>query len=113
MQAAILNHKLKNFPQEILRRRRIAEIYHEGLKDCEGVIYTPFFKDDEQNFDIFQNFEICCKKRDLLKDFLFQNNIKTIVQWAGMPVHDSNLDGINKQSILPETDIFFKDCLFL
>ena len=30
-----------------------------------------------------------------------------------MPVHKSNLDGINSQSILPETDIFFKDCLML
>ncbi len=113
LQAAILNHKLKNFPQEILRRRRIAEIYYEGLKDCEGVIYMPFFKDNEQNFDIFQNFEICCKKRDVLKDFLHQNNIKTIIQWAGMPVHESNLDGIDSQSILPETDIFFKECLML
>ena len=113
LQAAILNHKLKNFPKEISRRRQIAELYYKGLKNCEGVTYMPFFEEDKQNFDIFQNFEICCKRRDLLKDFLFQNNIKTIIQWAGMPVHKSNLHGINPHSNLHETDIFFKDCIML
>lgn len=113
LQAAILNHKLKNFPKEISRRRQIAEIYYEGLKNCKGITYMPFFEDDKQNFDIFQNFEICCKDRDQLKDFLFQNNIKTIIQWAGMPVHQSNLPGINSQSMLPKTDKFFNDCIML
>lgn len=113
VQAAILNHKLKNFPKDILRRRELANMYYEGLNSCSGITYMPIFKDNDDNYDIFQNFEICCKDRDLLKDFLLKNNIKTIIQWAGMPVHQSNLSNIKKDCYLPETDRFFKECLML
>ncbi len=113
VQAAILNYKLKKFPEEILRRREIANLYYEGLKSCYGITYMPIFKEKDDNYDIFQNFEICCKDRDSLKDFLMKNNIKTIIQWAGMPVHQSKLSNINQNSYLPETDKFFEECLML
>ena len=113
IQAAVLNYKFTKFPETLKRRIEIANMYYEGLKDCDGITYIPVFREDKDNFDIYQNFEICCKERNLLKDFLNKKNIKTIIQWAGMPVHKSNLSGINPDSKLPLTDKFFEECILL
>ena len=40
-----------------------------------------------RHFDIFQNYEIRCDRRDALRDHLAGPAIGTIVQWGGTPIH--------------------------
>ena len=87
LQAAILNEKLKTYSNDIKRRREIASRYHAGLKDLAelNLPQAPTTKSD--NFDVFQNYELRAKNRDRLKKYLDEAGIKTIIQWAGSPVH--------------------------
>ncbi len=113
IQAAILNHKLKSYPQEINRRRQIANQYYMGLKETIGITYLPYFPNEVDNFDIYQNFEICCQDRNQLVKYLKNKDIKTIIQWAGMPVHKSDLLGTSSTIELTRTNSFFDECLLL
>ena len=114
LQAAILNHKLISYPKEIDRRRQIAHQYYIGLKEISGITYLPYFPNEVDNYDIYQNFEICCKDRNQLAKYLQNNNIKTIIQWAGMPIHKSGLLGTSSSTIeLTKTNNFFEECLLL
>ena len=74
---------------------------------------STFFENDIIHFDVFQNYEICCKERDSLSLFLERKGIKTIIQWAGMPIHHSKLPSVDNSICLPKTDKFFKECLML
>ena len=111
IQAAILSYKLKKYPHVIERRRSIAEIYHNGLKDIEELkLPTPPSKGGD-HFDIFQNYEFEANNRDELKEFLNKKGISTLVQWSGKAVHQWDSLGINVE--LPKVEKFFKKCLMI
>lgn len=111
LQAAILNHKLKSYPNEIIRRRDIALKYNNGLKDIKELVLPPP-PINKKYFDVYQNYELRAEKRDELMAYLESQNIKTIVQWAGSPVHSFDKLGFKNIS-LPKTESFFKKCLML
>ena len=110
LQAAILNHKLSHYQEDIEHRRTIANIYNEGLKDL-SCLKLPLPPSDGDNFDVFQNYELHAENRDNLKDYLAKNGIGTIIQWAGVPVHKFKDLGFSQS--LPFTDKFFEGCLML
>ena len=110
LQAAFLDEKLKTYPQDIHRRRKIALIYNDGLKNNKSLKLPPPPDKDLSYFDVFQNYEMQAEDRDLLKRYLDDNGIKTIVQWAGTPVHQFSKLGFNNTD-LHKTDNFFKKCL--
>jgi len=87
IQAAVLNLKLKTFKQDIERRRQIASMYHQALKEIEDIILPPAPNADKNHFDIFQNYELESGHRDELKRFLAECGIGTIIQWGGKAVH--------------------------
>ena len=89
IQAAILNQKLKSYPESINRRRKLANIYHSELSDLDQLILPPPPLENSSNYDIFQNYEIQCpaKKREELINFLKSNKIGTIIQWSGWMLH--------------------------
>lgn len=112
LQAAILNHKLKSFSDDIQRRRDIAKMYNEGLSSIKELHLPPPPNNSMKYFDVYQNYELRAKRRNELKLYLEEEGIKTIVQWAGSPVH--SFDSLGYKNIsLPKTDLFFEECLML
>jgi dTDP-4-amino-4,6-dideoxygalactose transaminase len=111
IQAAVLNYKLKSYPEEIIRRRHIASRYESGLGDLSQLVLPPAPDADSRYFDVYQNYELEAENRDDLRIYLDQQGIKTIIQWAGTPVHQFKDLGFTEN--LPKTDTFFSRCLML
>lgn len=111
MQAAVLDYKLKSYPQEIERRRSVAARYQAGLGDLAELRLPPAPDADARHFDVYQNYELEADRRDELRAHLDAQGVKTIIQWAGTPVHQFKELGFTVD--LPKTDAFFKRCLML
>lgn len=112
IQAAILSFKLNMFPDWIKRRREIAAIYHDGLKDIEQLILPPPPVENGVHYDIFQNYEIEAENKEKLVEYLSKNNIGAIYQWGGKGIHQYFPDEF-KDSDLPRTDAFTKRGLLI
>ena len=112
LQAAVLNVRLKHFDQEIERRRGLARLYREGLADIEEVLLPPGPDDDQDHFDVYQNYEIEAENRDDLRAHLERDGVRTIIQWAGTPVHGFGLPGV-RVTDLPRTRLLFERCFLL
>lgn len=110
IQAAILNYKLTYYAEAIARRREIAQRYHDAFKDIQDLRLPPP-PEVGPYFDIYQNYELCCSRRDALRAFLLENNVGTIVQWGGFGIHQ--LKGLGFAADLPKTDRFFRESLLL
>jgi len=112
LNAAVCLAKMKVYPEEIERRRQIARMYHERLVDLEDMVLPPGPDDDADHFDCYQNYEVESGRRQKLRDYLLQNGIRTIIQWAGTPVH--RFEGLGLPNFdLPYTDRLFERCFLL
>ena len=112
LQAALLNVKLAQLDSEIERRRQIARLYREGLQDLEDIVLPPGPDNDPDHFDVYQNYEIESGRRDELRSYLEKEGVRTIIQWAGKPVHQ--FDGLGFKDVhLPYTDRLFTRCFLL
>jgi dTDP-4-amino-4,6-dideoxygalactose transaminase len=112
LQAAVLNVKLQRLDAEIERRREIARRYRAGLQDLDDFVIPPGPDDDPDHFDIYQNYEVESGRRDDLRRQLEEDGIRTIIQWAGKPVHQ--FDGLGLGDVhLPYTDRLFERCFLL
>ena len=109
VQAAILDFKLKHLDNYIKKRQTIASIY-DKLNDLEEVRIPD--QSDNKFFNAYQNYEALFEDRDNLQKFLKKNDIGTLVQWAGSPIHHFKKLGLSHFK-LPKTDLFFKKCLML
>jgi dTDP-4-amino-4,6-dideoxygalactose transaminase len=74
IQAAVLNVKLDYLNQFIEKRRKLAYIYMEYLKDVEEITFP---KEEKNSFHTYNLLTIRAKKRDELKKFLNKNGINT------------------------------------
>ncbi len=112
LQAAILNVKLRQLDSEIDRRRHLARLYREGLEGLEDIVLPPGPDDDPDHFDVYQNYEIEAGRRDDLRAQLERDGVRTIIQWAGKPVH--HFEGLDLPKFdLPSTDRLFTRCFLL
>jgi dTDP-4-amino-4,6-dideoxygalactose transaminase len=111
IQAAVLDYKLKSYKDEIDRRRFVAARYQAGLGDLIELNLPPAPDADVRHFDVYQNYELEADRRDELRVYLENHGVKTIVQWAGTPVHQFKDLGFDVN--LPKTDAFFKRCMML
>jgi dTDP-4-amino-4,6-dideoxygalactose transaminase len=112
LQAAVLNVKLQRLEAEIERRREIARRYRASLQDLEDFVIPPGPDDDPDHFDIYQNYEVESGRREDLRRQLEEDGIRTIIQWAGKPVHQ--FDGLGLGDVhLPYTDRLFERCFLL
>ena len=109
--AAILGYKLSWYGEAVARRREIAARYHEAFATIEELDLPPAPGSDEGRFDVFQNFEMCCDRRDALRAHLAERQIGTIVQWGGVGIHQFRNLGFRQH--LPRTDRFFARSLLL
>lgn len=112
LNAAVLLTKFSIYSSEIERRRQLARIYHEGLKDLEDLNLPPSPDSDPDHFDIYQNYELESGHREALRDHLTKKGVRTIIQWAGTPVHQFKGLGLPSYN-LPATENFFKRCFLL
>lgn len=87
LQAALLDLKLKSFPEEVSRRREIAALYHERLAGIAEVRLPPGPRSDPRHFDVYQNYEVEAHRRDELREYLKVNGVHTILQWGGKAIH--------------------------
>lgn len=112
LQAAVLLTKLTIYPQEMERRRQLARLYRDGLKDLEDMTLPPGPDNDPDHFDIYQNYEVESGRRAKLREHLTANGVRTIIQWAGTPVHQFMDLGLPRFN-LPATDRLFQRCFLL
>jgi dTDP-4-amino-4,6-dideoxygalactose transaminase len=83
IQAAILRTKLKYLDEWNNKRRLIAKLYNEFLKDADNII-TP--KEEKYAKHVYHLYVIRCKARDKLKRLLLENGVQTQIHYP-IPVH--------------------------
>ena len=109
--AAILDYKLGHYHEDITRRRRIATIYQEQLGDILELSLPPGPDDNNDYFDIYQNYEVEADNRDGLQTYLKENGVGTLRQWDGKAVHQ--WPKLRLRASLPNTEEFFTRCLMI
>jgi dTDP-4-amino-4,6-dideoxygalactose transaminase len=87
VQAALLDLKLKTLQSDIERRREIASLYQERLRDIDELLLPPAPGSDSRYFDVFQNYEVESVSREELRRHLSEAGIGTIIQWGGKGIH--------------------------
>jgi len=112
IQALVLSIKLNYLKKDLNRRRELASIYNQGLKDIKELNLPPPPKKNSKNFDVFQNYELTAQKRDNLRKYLKKNGISTLIQWNGQAIH--SIKGIKVKKVsYRETENIFKKILML
>lgn len=111
LQAAILRYKLRDYDQVINRRREIAQIYHNQLNELNELKLPPHPNQDNEHYDVYQNYEIQAENRNALQQYLNEQNIGTLIQWGGTAVHQFRDLGFDQ--VLPNTEAFFEECIML
>jgi len=111
LHAAVLDFKLKHYHEDVALRRIIAAIYQEQLSDIQALSLPPGPDDNEDYFDIYQNYEVEADNRDGLQSYLKENGVGTLRQWDGKAVHQWPKLGLKIS--LPNTEKFFTRCLML
>ena len=109
VQAAVLDVKLVELPKWIEHRRMIAERYHAGLENVDGLGIPRFCQ--EQHFDIFQNYVVRTSQRDELRTHLRNDGIETLVHWE-KPVWEHRALGLSNPG-LPETESICREVISL
>jgi dTDP-4-amino-4,6-dideoxygalactose transaminase len=111
LQAAILDHKLRTYDNDMRRRREIAMMYQDKLEHISHLHLPPAPSSDGDHFDIFQNYEIEAESRDELKEHLRQHGVGTLIQWGGKAVHQ--FPALGFKQALPRTEEIFSRLLML
>jgi dTDP-4-amino-4,6-dideoxygalactose transaminase len=111
LQAAFLDLQLQNYADVMDRRRQLAAVYTERLRDVAEVVLPPAPDADTDHFDIYQNYEIEAERRDDLKAYLQERGIGTLIQWGGQAIHQMKALGFTQN--LPYTDRMFTRLLML
>lgn len=89
LQAALLIVKLKKLDEINSHKRKLAQLYLEGLKD-------DFIKPVQHKdyFDVFHIFNVRHPKRNDLQEYLLCNNIKTEIHYPVAPNKQKAMKGI-------------------
>ncbi len=111
LQAAFLDAQLWRYQGVIERRRELAAMYDERLRDVAELTLPPAPESDADHFDVYQNYEIEADRRDALQKHLKSQGIGTLIQWSGQAVHHLRELGFTQN--LPCTDALFERMLML
>jgi aminotransferase EvaB len=109
VQAAVLDVKLRYLPDWIKHRRKIADLYRQGLKEIPG-LRLPYFA-GEHFFDSYQNYVIRTEHRDALRQFLKDHGVETLIHWS-KPMWEHKGLGLTNSG-LPETESITKSVISL
>ena len=104
VQAAILIEKLKIFPDELILRNKIANLYTENL---QSVAHTPTCKDNHKS--AWAQYTIIVENRDRIQNKLSSRNIPSIIYYpiplskqAGYKHYPAVQSGLNVSNFLSE-----------
>jgi dTDP-4-amino-4,6-dideoxygalactose transaminase len=99
LQAAFLSVKLPQLDRINEHKRRLAALYHKGLKGdfVKPVIHRDFF-------DVYHIYNIRHKRRDDLKQYLSDNGISTDIHYPVPPYRQKALRAIFDDSMYPRSD---------
>lgn len=111
MQAAVLNVKFKYLPRWLERRREIAGIYAEGLKEVLQIKLPVSPGSDPKYYDVFQNYVLRAEKRDELFNFLKEKGVETLIK-DPLPLHHHPKLGLSRFQ-LPFTEQLAKEVISL
>lgn len=101
IQAAILNVKFPHVPTWIERRREIARMYDEGLKEVKGIQLPPA-PQEGVHYDAFQNYVLKAQRRDELFRYLQERGVETLIK---DPVANHKHPGLGLEHVsLPYTE---------
>jgi len=110
LQAAVLNIKIKHLPEWIKKRREIADMYNNGLKDIKEIKLAPASQ-DISHFDVFQNYVLRAEQRDKLFGFLKEKEVETLIK---DPIPNHWQKGLNLSHFkLPKTEELSKEVISL
>ncbi len=110
-QAAVLDFQFREYAAIIARRRQLASLYDELLRDLPQLRLPPAPDADPRHFDVYQNYEIESDRRDALRAHLKDAGIGTLLPWGGKPVHQ--FGDLQLRGALPRTDRLFERVLML
>ncbi len=113
--ARVLIERLKNLEELISKRRKLAHIYNEELKELEikgKLKLPPKFSTNSSSLSTYQNYEIQAKDKNELIYFLKKNNIGTIKQWGGFSIAHFSKLGFDINDY-PRTQKLFNELLLL
>jgi dTDP-4-amino-4,6-dideoxygalactose transaminase len=111
LQAAILNFFFQDYDKTVNRRRNIADLYHKELKSIEQLTLPPAVGNNDNHFDIYQNYEVEANRRDEFKAYLSNKGVGTLIQWGGKAVHEFKDLGFTQS--LPVTERIMRNSLML
>ena len=96
IQAAFLSIKLKKLDEINSHKRKLATLYHEGLKEdfIKPQIHPDFF-------DVYHIYNIRHTKRDLIKQFLLKKGILTEIHYPIPPNKQKAMSGILDKEATP------------
>jgi dTDP-4-amino-4,6-dideoxygalactose transaminase len=96
IQAGFLSVKLRKLDDINLHKRKLAQLYLEGLKD-------DFIKPavDSDYFDVYHIFNIRHPERDRIKEYLLKNEIKTEIHYPVPPHKQKAMKNILTQYDCP------------
>ena len=96
IQAAFLSIKLKKLDEINSHKRKLAALYHEGLKEdfIKPQIHPDFF-------DVYHIYNIRHTKRDLIKQFLLEKGILTEIHYPIPPNKQKAMRGILDKEVTP------------
>lgn len=109
VQAAVLDVKLSHLPEWLSHRRRIAQLYREGLAGV-GDLQLPHY-DESRRHDIYQNYVVRSARRDRLRTFLRDRGVETLVHWP-KPMWEHQALGLGKPN-LPWTERLCREVVSL
>ena len=81
IQAAVLDIKLAHLDEDNARRREIAKIYREQIKNPKIILPKAY----DENACVWHCFVVRTKKRDEFEAYLNQNGVQTIIHYPTPP----------------------------
>ncbi len=108
IQAAVLSVKLRHLDDDNKRRKEIAKLYMENIKN--PAVVTPKVTDRDSH--VFHIFAVRSRHRDKLQHYLTENDIQTIIHYPVPPHKQACYKAWNKLS-LPVTEQIHREELSL
>jgi dTDP-4-amino-4,6-dideoxygalactose transaminase len=99
IQARLLSVKLEFLDQINLHKRKLAQLYLDNLK--KDFILPSV---DVDYFDVYHIFNIRHPRRDLLKEFLLKNGVKTEIHYPIPPHRQKAMQGILNKDEYPVSE---------
>lgn len=89
VQAALLSVKLKHLNKLTEHKRKLAQIYQEGLKEhyIKPLVHADYY-------DVYHIYNIRHRQRDALKEYMLEHGIKTEIHYPVAPNKQKAMVGI-------------------